>query len=90
MLIKQDDLEWAAENAGLDTSAVYARYRGRGMYGEECVGLVHDFVGELLQFVLELDAAGVNLDPFVKDARQDRMGLSMITYFPGVQIGEVA
>jgi len=68
-------------------------YSGRGMYGDECFGIVCD-IQDLLLFVVALTTQGDPDDDefewtvmeLVKKARSDGMGLSTIWYFPGWQL----
>lgn len=85
-------LEDAAYDAGLEPEeAIRTSYSGRFMYGSKCLGLVHGTIGELLTFVISL-ADRVNQDSSDDDlhwldgARQDNMGMDMITYWPNVTV----
>ena len=80
--IPRTTLNDAADVAGLDTSAIRAKYSGRGMYGGECFGIVCD-VGEFALFCAALGSSADDWD-FVGRAQSDGMGLSTIWYFPGV------
>jgi hypothetical protein len=79
--IDKSILEDACWDADLDPDeALRTDYSGRGMYGDKCVGLVHDSVDELIDFVTCVR----DKDSFeaLKGAHQDSMGLSTITYWP--------
>jgi hypothetical protein len=75
----------AAYAAGLDEEAIHTDYSGRGMFGDSCLGIAHETIGELLDLVLALDHAGEELD-WLSGARQDSLGRAMITYFPRVTV----
>jgi hypothetical protein len=84
--IPLDRIANACDAAGLDfDEVVYQGYSGRAMYGATCFGVTHNGVSELLQFVLACDREGLELD-FLESARQDDLGLSTITYFPGFEL----
>jgi hypothetical protein len=85
MTIDRTTIVNALSAAGLDDDALYTDYSGRAMYGDTCLGIVHDGLGELLTIVVELDRAGLELG-WLANARQDSMGHSDITYFPGVTV----
>lgn len=76
-------------DAGLDEDALRANYSGRGMYGDECFGLVCDN-GELLNFAVELGARyerGEIDDPdWISYVSMDAMGMGTIWYWPRVQV----
>lgn len=59
--------------------SVYADYSGRGMYGRECMGIVHADANEV---IAEAGAAGL------KGAKTDSMGRKMIIYWPHVKAAE--
>lgn len=83
----------ALDNAGLDYSAFRFDYSGRGMYGDNCIGLVGSD-GDAIKFCAylakALDAAEVlDFDSAIEDlanARSDSMGLSGITYWPHMAV----
>jgi hypothetical protein len=82
-------IENACHDAGLDPDeTIRVDYSGRAMYGATCLGIVHRDVGELLAFAVALDHGGMELD-WLTGARQDSMGLSIITYWPGVSLDDV-
>ncbi len=88
--ISYEVLETAAYEADLDPDhAIYATYSGRAMYGDQCFGLVHDGQGELLKFVIALSREDEDAGDWLSGARSDSMGLSQITYWPGVQVTDV-
>lgn len=65
------------------------RYSGRGMYGNECVGIVVDDVVETIIEIVRSAYANNNYLHFwldeLKDYRTDDMGLQMILYFPRIK-----
>ena len=65
--------------------AIRCDYSGRAMYGDKCIGLVHNGTGELLRFVIAIFRADENAGDWLDEARNDSMGRSEITYWPGVQ-----
>lgn len=87
-LISYDEVVAAADNAGLEESAVRHNYSGRAMYGKECLGLVYDNLDELLMFYGHLLLMTDLTDQLV-GTRTDNMGRSMIAYWPSVQVNEV-
>ncbi len=70
----------------------YPRYSGRGMYGQSCIGIAHEentveMISSLAIYLLEncdIEKAREILLQ-LKNARQDNMGLSSITYWPGIE-----
>jgi hypothetical protein len=68
------------EDAGLRCRS----YSGRGMYGERCLGVESENVGELLCAVAVGGAAAVEHAHTLSKAHQDSMGRGMIIYFPDV------
>ena len=70
-------------------SALHEGYSGRGMYGDECFGIVVDDIGELCRFFAYLGADHDTdlADRLARVARTDSMGRSMIVYFPGYTLG---
>lgn len=84
MKIDYDILEQACNDADLDPEhAIRSDYSGRGMCGDECLGLVHDTVDELLTFTISLVTEN---DIILHGARQDSVGRSTITYWPRVSV----
>ena len=82
MIIDEDTARGAACAADLGGEAVRPEYSGRAMYGATCLGIVHDSLDQLIDFVVAMAEDGVSL----RGARQDSMGHSTITYWPGVQV----
>lgn len=83
------DIETAIDEAGLSEDAsVRPRYSGRCMYGEECLGLVTRTPGEANAILIALgDTVGTaRAQQIALLAREDAMGLRMITYYPGVAV----
>ena len=74
------DLNQAAD--GVD-GEIYPDYSGRGMYGDECVGIILKDEGDLFRF------AGLLDDDFVEllgSPEWDSMGLREIAYWPKVTV----
>jgi hypothetical protein len=84
----------ALEGSDLTEDAVYDGYSGRAMYGATCFGIVHDSPGQLLAFFATLGAISEHaygldmhdIGRLAQGARQDDLGLSTITYFPGFEL----
>lgn len=81
----REELEATLADLGFANEfSVYVEYSGRGMFGDKCFGVVHDKsgveVGAALAQLLEHDQDTLRM--MLRDARQDSMGLSTITYFP--------
>lgn len=82
------DEDYECETCGNDTSgALYKRYSGRGMFGEETAGIVFDNWGDFCTAIVlatrDHVAAGGDADEFVKaveNIRTDSMGLGKIVY----------
>ncbi len=72
-------LQAILEDAGLETRS----YSGRGMFGDKCLGIVTDDVGDVFEAVIN----GVDDDNrdevarAMRGLRTDSMGLSTIVYF---------
>lgn len=69
----------------------YEDYSGRGMYGEECVGIVVPGnyltrIAELCDYIWSFGYGPV-LDVF-RSINKDTMGMDTILYFPGVKYSE--
>jgi hypothetical protein len=80
--IAKSILEDACWDADLDPDeALRTDYSGRGMYGASCVGLVHSDIDSLIAFV-SLVRTRVGDEWALRGARQDSMGMSVITYWP--------
>lgn len=84
-----EEIEDAALDADLDIdSAIRTDYEGRGMYGRGgCLGLVWDRQSELIDFVIFMAEKGWG-DAMRSGSAQDSMGLSVITYWPDVEVIE--
>lgn len=66
-----------------------ATYSGRGMFGDQCIGLTGT-AGDLMRFVvalIELDEALI-ADELADRVLSDNMGTETIFYFPGVTVEE--
>lgn len=77
------------EDAGYETRS----YSGRGMYGNECVGIdLQDSVS--MQFAAEVVASVEGEDEreelvsIFRDARTDFLGLGTIVYFPKMNLSK--
>lgn len=68
------------EDAGLACRS----YSGRGMYGERCLAVEFDAIGEILNAVAIGGDAAVEHARTLARARTDSMGRGSILYFPGV------
>lgn len=75
-----DTIDSAVCNASMEVR----NYNGRGMYGDECLGVVGDLPGFATFLV---DVAGQDnalAEQLVQHLRADSMGMSDIYYFPGI------
>ncbi|MFH0779031.1 MAG: hypothetical protein V2A71_10480 [Candidatus Eisenbacteria bacterium] len=82
MEVRIQDLEAAAEEAGVEFRDGYS---GRGMYGEQCCGVVYERLRDLLRFVVELCVQvgdHETVASFVVQGAQDSMGAGGIFYWP--------
>jgi hypothetical protein len=62
-------------------------YSGRGMYGDECLGIVFRDLSDAFGFFVELAAEDYDTaELLARKARQDSMGLDTIMYFLGIQV----
>jgi len=78
----------ALYDAGLDEDALRADYSGRGMYGERCFGIVGS-ESDMLRFVLALSHRLEDRgEEWLPNVCSDNMGLSIIWYWPTVQVPE--
>lgn len=79
-----DDIVQVIEDAGYHVRS----YSGRGMYGEECLGVVCDSPIYMCASVMARAASyGYHLDDLVAlfgKSREDSLGLSAIIYFPSI------
>lgn len=91
MQIDYDLAVEAAEQADLEATAVRS-YSGRAMYGATCLGLVCEQEGQLTEFIMALVEIAAERDVHIdtraltRGLRTDSMGLSMIGYWPGVDL----
>ena len=80
----------AEEGYGDSGAYVYRDYSGRAMYGELCVGVVHDdpaYVSAFLYLLAEVtEEEFLGLLDLVRRSKQDSMGLHKITYWPRMQM----
>lgn len=65
---------------------VHEKYSGKGMYGEQCPGIVCSTATFAL-FCAHLGACADEWD-WVGNVRSDSFGLQMIWYWPGVELVE--
>lgn len=82
-------LVMAVENSGIEGVRVRS-YSGRGMYGESCVGVSVDNLGEFIQVVASatlIASENDDEDGFVQALgrmNSDSLGRGSIYYWPGV------
>lgn len=78
----------AADNCGF---AIRSDYSGRGMFGQECFGIVANSIGKVVASILRnIDDPDV-IEEFagvLENLHSDSMGLSSIFYFPNFEFGE--
>ena len=102
--MKFSELEMSREDAEdlayrAEMEEIVADYSGRGMYGEECLGMIYTTsdatalvrLGWALRDAAEEaegDKAAV-LEEMLTDVRTDSMGREGIVYFPKVSVGGV-
>jgi hypothetical protein len=84
MELEWDEIEHALKDMDEEYFRVMDDYSGRGMYGEACFAIVHDSLGDLLEFISKWPEGGFG--EILQKARQDNWGHSTITYFPGVRL----
>ena len=75
-----DDMHEAAHTVD---GEIYPDYSGRGMFGDECVGVVLKDEGDLFTFARLLDD---ELAELLGNPRWDSMGLREIAYWPKVTV----
>jgi hypothetical protein len=69
---------------------IRADYSGRGMFGEECFGVVLESDSQFSRFLLALGETEPDLARDLADrVRTDSMGMSGIWYFPGFTLENV-
>lgn len=88
MKIDNDELqvlEDAADELGLDLRTDYS---GRGMYGDECIGIVAGSTGEVIRwFFMIHDLDDMLADRLVEqNMSQDSMAFDIIFYWPSVSV----
>lgn len=89
--LTRDDLEFAAAAAGLEDEALRTDYSGRGMYGQQCVGVIGDPAdGTMFALKLSEEVEDVDFETMIRDTHLDSMGLQTITYWPSYQVEEEA
>ncbi len=98
--IPEELIEQAFYNADLDMDEnLREKYSGRGMYGQECFGIVYSYQSQLTGFFLHLDriiqeeALEFEVDSDLaftlsEATNTDSMAFDRIAYFPGFLIGE--
>lgn len=80
---------YEAEIGDDEDEIIRERYSGRGMYGDECFGLVFSGAAELARFFVGLSQNEENLElayDLARATREDNMGRSYIYYFVGFQL----
>jgi len=83
-----DDLAYQVDNITIDNT-LRDDYSGRGMYGEQCFGVVLHDAREFALFILCVGQVDHTLaQSLARKVRTDNMGYDMIYYFPGVQLEE--
>lgn len=79
----------AAWEAGLDDGDVRTAYVGRGSQGRECFGVRVEGLAQAMSFFAHLAAEDPETALQIADAaRTDQLGLGMILYFPGYNLGD--
>lgn len=79
-----EDEIYAVDMAALNANLGLRSYSGRGMYGDECFGVVGDlpaFATFLVELAVEYNSVAEQL---AQQLRQDSMGRHDIYYFPGI------
>lgn len=71
----EDKIEILYEVADIIGGEMYERYSGRGMYGEQCYGIVCDDPISCVENAAENG---------IKGAVYDQMGLQYIVYWPNI------
>ena len=93
--IERGDVIDALYSAGLNDDALRDDYSGRGMYGDQCFGIVVDDIGEAFGFIAQLASREAVLAQhenraddlrWMSGASMDSMGLSTIVYWPRVKV----
>lgn len=89
--MKDDSYAWFADIL-IEYGAKIRAYSGRGMYGEECLGV--ELESSALEFAADVidgyHLSGVGerwatLATLLRTAREDTLGLGRIVYFPRVK-----
>lgn len=76
----------AIEDAAYDADLRVRSYSGRVMFGENCVGLTFNRIGDLAKFFVSLAENDAPLAAALAGKlRTDSLGLGEIAYFPGVE-----
>lgn len=85
----------AAEIADLGDDSIQENYRGRGMYGASCFGIVGS-MRDLTRFMVALTCLEMQetdetscAENLADNVATDSMGYSTIFYFPGIKLSEV-
>lgn len=77
------------EHAAYDAEVTLRSYSGRVMFGELCVGVSFDRIGDLTRFFVSLAAEDAPLaGKLCTLLRTDSLGLGQIAYWPGVSVPE--
>lgn len=71
----------------VDGDAEMYPYSGRGMYGQQCLGIDFDDMGDAFRFALLL---GGEVAEILARPSFDSMGLGIVAYWPNVEAPEVA
>lgn len=91
-MIVSRELENAIRNAADDCGfAIRSDYSGRGMFGQECFGIVANSVGKVVASILRnIDDPDVieEFSDVLENLHTDSMGKSSIFYFPNFRFGE--
>lgn len=83
--ITRDQANELVQALDLEQDDLRTDYSGRGMYGDECFGLIID-VPDLIVGVAMRDVFGEDAWDIARAARTDSMGRSTIVYFPGWKV----
>ena len=81
--LTEDQLDDLHNAAHIVDGEIYPDYSGRGMYGDECVGIILKNEGDLFTFARQLDD---ELAELLGNPTWDSMGLREIAYWPKVSV----
>jgi len=83
-------IRYAAEATGADPAEVLISYSGRGMFGEQCLGLKVSFFLQACVFFNTLaDADKALSSALYDDHRSESLGMGAIVYFPRYQLPDL-